>query len=281
MVRDNPTRAMVCIPGSYSVERHGRLFDALQRLLIRRVRQNATQGLLAYLRTKYGDTLRRDEVVYKKVKKKKNRKQRRGAVDPATGALEADKATCDAKSSPQQVQRLGRDKGRLIAYGPSGVRSFCVAACGVHEHLTLTSLTSRFGEIRHKSNEAPVKCACTFFNKIQKACCANASRKGKNLVFKFTQRNNLLQSIVSMILVEEPLVDFQGCVSCKRLRNALAGCGDLMAGPLSRIISASTFSISCEDILLTYFHEKARNGCSSPNSVFANNIDFDVYLKKK
>ena len=33
-VRDSPTRAMVCIPGSYSVERHGRLFDALQRLLI-------------------------------------------------------------------------------------------------------------------------------------------------------------------------------------------------------------------------------------------------------
>ena len=127
-LRENPVKAMVCIPGSYTEDKHGRLFNALRKLLIRRVRRNATQGLLAYLRGKYGGTLRMDTVVYKKVKKKRNRKRRRSAIDESGDGPEDDQATLKAQPSTHHDRRLGRDKGRLIAYGPSGMRSFRVAA---------------------------------------------------------------------------------------------------------------------------------------------------------
>ena len=127
-LRVNPARVMVCIPGTYSQEKHGQLFDALRKLLLRQVRRNATQGLLKYLRTKYGGTLRKDMVVYKRVKRKRKRKRCRGAGDDSVDGMQARETTAVPHSPTQQVRRLGRDRGRLRAYGPSGTRSFRVAA---------------------------------------------------------------------------------------------------------------------------------------------------------
>ena len=50
-------KILICKPGSYDPEKHGRLFDALRVLLLRRARQNALKGLIAYMRNKYGSKL--------------------------------------------------------------------------------------------------------------------------------------------------------------------------------------------------------------------------------
>ena len=48
---------LVCKPGSYVPDKHGRLFDALRILLLRRARRNALRGLIVYMRQKYGNTM--------------------------------------------------------------------------------------------------------------------------------------------------------------------------------------------------------------------------------
>jgi hypothetical protein len=50
---------LVCLPGTFSLERHGRLFDALRGLLHRVYRKRVTRGLLKYLNEEY-DKGRRD-----------------------------------------------------------------------------------------------------------------------------------------------------------------------------------------------------------------------------
>ena len=73
----NPTKVLVCHPGSYSPDTHGRLFDALRALLLRRVQRNALRGLLAYLRKKHGNTLVAESVRYKKRPKERPSKRKR------------------------------------------------------------------------------------------------------------------------------------------------------------------------------------------------------------
>ena len=53
----NPAKVLVCNPGSYCPDTHGRLFDALGALLLRQALKNVLQGLLAYLQKKHGDVL--------------------------------------------------------------------------------------------------------------------------------------------------------------------------------------------------------------------------------
>ena len=54
---DSKGTVLVCKPGTYDPSKHGRLFDALRALLIRRVRRNALRGLIAHMRCKYGSKL--------------------------------------------------------------------------------------------------------------------------------------------------------------------------------------------------------------------------------
>ena len=58
MSKEEPKgKVLVCKPGSYDPSKHGRLFDALHALLLRRARNNALKGLIAHMRHKYGSKL--------------------------------------------------------------------------------------------------------------------------------------------------------------------------------------------------------------------------------
>ena len=107
----SPSTALVCVPGTYNPETHGRLFDALRALLIRRARRNAFKGLVKYLRLKYGSAKVCEEVTY--------------APRESSGSKEV----CSNASG----RRLSRDTGRMIAFGPSGKRTYWVHSWVQHK----------------------------------------------------------------------------------------------------------------------------------------------------
>ena len=120
----NPAKILVCKPGSYSEEKHGRLFDAFRNLLIRRARRNAFRGLTAYLRNKHGGHMINFIVKYHKkdVSGKRNRRRKRKrSGDEEEGSLCLGETSRVGKQEPAYT-RLPRDDGRRIAFGHSGRR---------------------------------------------------------------------------------------------------------------------------------------------------------------
>lgn len=119
-----PAKGLVCVAGSYNPTTHGRLFDALRSLLIRRARRNAFRGLLKYLRAKYGNTMVQEEVVHKPI----------SVEDGSDGR--------DARFN-LSGRRLPRDVGIFKAFGTSGRRIFRVHSWVRHERCTRTPSKKR------------------------------------------------------------------------------------------------------------------------------------------
>ena len=114
---NNPATALVCVSRTYNPEMHGCLFDALQGLLIWRAKHNAFKGLIKYLRAKYGGSMVCEEVVYKPRK--------------SSGIVGVSRPKNNLSG-----RRLPRDRGRLIAFEPSGKRTFLVHLWVWHERIT-------------------------------------------------------------------------------------------------------------------------------------------------
>ena len=108
------SRILVCKPGTYHPEKHGRLFDSLRSLLIRRARRNAFKGLVRYLREEYGSSLVTEVVVYQPRK-----------VDEETTPKTKRRKGSRSKDNTSG-RRLPKDVGVLRAFGPSGRRSYRV-----------------------------------------------------------------------------------------------------------------------------------------------------------
>ena len=109
----NAGKPLVCVQGLYCLDKHGRLFDALRRLLIRRVRHNTLRGLIRYMQNKHGSRLVETEVGYKKRKKKGQRE--------------------DSRSIPPR--RYDLDEGRRRICGAGSVRFFRVAEWALKKKL--------------------------------------------------------------------------------------------------------------------------------------------------
>ena len=118
----NPAKILVCITGSYSEERHGRLFDAFRKLLIRRARRNAFKGLTAYLRGKHGGHTVGFTVKYHKRNKNgsRNRRRKRKRSSNTEGPSADDLV---GKAPTENDSRLSREEGRWKAFGHSGKRN--------------------------------------------------------------------------------------------------------------------------------------------------------------
>ena len=115
---DKGRAPLVCKAGSYSRDHHGRLFDALRAILLRRVRRNALRGLFKYLQCKHGESQCLQRVVYHRRKKHRRRRKRRKLSHGDT----------EAKQLRMTSRKLrSRDEGRLRAFGPLGQRVFKVA----------------------------------------------------------------------------------------------------------------------------------------------------------
>ena len=139
----NPAKVLVCHPGSYSQDTHGRLFDALRALLLRRACKNALQGLLSYLRKKHGSTRVFETVRYKKRPKvrpsKRKRRRQRGSVSKPL-EVENRNEDQDALRKQKRKRELGseldgldvsipfqtRDAACIFAYGYSNQREYKV-----------------------------------------------------------------------------------------------------------------------------------------------------------
>ena len=115
---DKGKTPLVCKAGSYSSQAHGRLFNALRALLLRRVRRNALRGLLEYLRIKHGERQCWQQVKYRRRRKRRRRKKKRkrNQEEPEAELL---------RMNSRHLR--SRDEGRLRAFGLSGERSFRVA----------------------------------------------------------------------------------------------------------------------------------------------------------
>ena len=117
----NPAKILVCKPGSYSEETHGRLFDAFRNLLIRRARRNAFRGLAAYLRQKHGSQAVEFTVKYHKRNTSGSRNKRRKRKRKQPFDTEENEEL-NAETLDLTRIRLPRDEGRRIAFGLSGRR---------------------------------------------------------------------------------------------------------------------------------------------------------------
>ena len=122
-------QAMVCVRGTFCHEKHGRLFDALRSLMLRRARRNAFLGLIRYLRQTHGSELVECVVRYRK-KRKRGSRARKGKVRPVASASNL----------------LSRDEARLRAFGPSNERTFLVPTWTQRERY-------RFGARKGASSE--------------------------------------------------------------------------------------------------------------------------------
>ena len=137
---ENSSKVLVCKPGTYSPDTHGRLFDALRALLLRRAGQNALWGLLAYLWKQYGTKKVSESVEYtgKEVKKKpcgrKKRKRKRGK-----GAIANRGMDVDASNSGL----LSKDAGMRIAFNRSHLRQYQVLERVYHRRMLGEPRTQR------------------------------------------------------------------------------------------------------------------------------------------
>ena len=129
----NPAKILVCKPGSYSEENHGRLFNAFRNLLIRRARRNAFKGLTAYLRAKHGSEAIEFIVRYHKRNTSGKRNKRRKRKRRSEGEEEGFDNPV-TKVATKGNTRLARDEGRRIAFGLSGKRKVSAPAWTFKPH---------------------------------------------------------------------------------------------------------------------------------------------------
>ena len=120
----NPAKVLVCKPGTYSPATHGRLFDALRALLLRRARRNALRGLLSYLRKEYGTKKVNESVRYPE-KKEKTKPRRKRKRKRKRGKATRGNSTKDVESSSKGL--MCKNTGIQIAFGPSLGREYQVS----------------------------------------------------------------------------------------------------------------------------------------------------------